>query len=90
MQAQQVREAVAGGLEHRDLDAEQGGGGEEDRPPGEPDLADDRRAGDQVGGQGDHAEAPQHQHQEEGAQAAGAPGRPRRRRGGGDVHAAPS
>jgi hypothetical protein len=77
MQAQQVREAVAGGLEHCHLDGQQGGGGEEDRPPGDPDLAHDRRAADQVGRQGDHAEAPQHQHQHEGAQAAGPPGCPR-------------
>ena len=38
-------EAVAGGLEHRHLDAEQGGGGQEDRPPGDPDLADDQPTG---------------------------------------------
>jgi hypothetical protein len=42
MQAQQVRKAVAGGLEHGDLGGEQGQAGEEDRPPGEPDLPHDR------------------------------------------------
>jgi hypothetical protein len=41
MQAQQVHQAVAGGLEDRDLDAEQGSGGQEHRPPGDPDLAHD-------------------------------------------------
>jgi hypothetical protein len=90
VQPQQVDQAVAGGLKHRHLAGEQGGGGEQDRPPGDPDLPHDRRASDQVGDQGDDAEAPQHHHQQEGAQAAGAPGCPRRRRGGGDVHAAPS
>ena len=82
VQPQQVGEAVAGGLEDRHLDGQQGGGGQEDGPPGEADLAHDPRAGDQVGGQGDHAEAPQHHDQEEGAQAAGAPGRPRIAGGG--------
>src|SRR5215211_8610146 len=86
MQAQQVDEAVAGGLEDRHLDGQQAGGGQEDGPPGEADLADDRRAGDEVGGEGDHAEAPQHQDQQEGAQAAGAPGRPRGAGRGGGVH----
>jgi hypothetical protein len=90
VQAQQVGQAVARGLEDPNFDAEQGAGGQEHRPPGEADLADDDRAGNQVGGQGDHADAPQHQHEEEGAQAAGAPGRPRGAGGGGDVHAAPS
>jgi hypothetical protein len=41
VEAQQVGEAVAGGLEHRHFDAEEGGGGQEDGPPGEADLADD-------------------------------------------------
>jgi hypothetical protein len=90
VQPQQIREAVAGGLEDRHLDAEEGGGGQEDRPPGEADLADDHRPGDQVGGQGDHAERPEHQDQEESAQAAGAPRRPRVAGRWGDVHAAPS
>jgi hypothetical protein len=90
VQPQQVRQAVAGGLEDPDLDGEHAKGGEEDRPPGDPDLTHDHRAGDQVGGQGDHADGPQHHYQHEGAQAAGAAGRPRRGRGGGDVHAAPS
>jgi hypothetical protein len=90
VQPQQVGEAVTGRLEDPDFDAEQGGGGREDGPPGEADLAHDPRSGDQVGGQGDHAERPQHHHQHEGAQAAGAPRRPRIAGGGGDVHAAPS
>jgi hypothetical protein len=41
MEAQQVGEAVAGGLEDRDLVGEQGGGGQEDRSLGDPDLAHD-------------------------------------------------
>jgi len=90
VQAQQVGEAVAGGLEDPDLDAEEGRGGQEYRPPGQADLADDPRAGDEVGGQGDHAEAPQHQHQQEGAEAAGTSGRPRISGRGGEVHAAPA
>ena len=56
----------------------------------EPDLAHEHRPSDQVGGQGDHADAPQHQDEDEGAQAAGAPGRPRGAGRGSDVHAAPS
>jgi hypothetical protein len=50
MEPQQIREAVASGLEDRHLKAEEGGGGQKDGPPGEPDLADDGRAGNQVGG----------------------------------------
>jgi hypothetical protein len=42
MQPQQVRKTVAGGLEDGNIDAEQDRGGQEDRPPGEADLADDR------------------------------------------------
>jgi hypothetical protein len=62
VEAQEVDEAVAGGFEDGHLDAQQGGGGQEDRPPGDADLADDGRPGDQVGGQGDHTEAPEHHH----------------------------
>jgi hypothetical protein len=47
VEAQEVREAVAGRLKHRHFDAEQGGGGEEDGLPGKADLADDHRSGDQ-------------------------------------------
>jgi hypothetical protein len=90
VQPQQVDEAVAGGLKDRHLDAEHAKGGQEHGPPGDADLAHDPRAGDQVGGQGDHTERPEHQDQQEGAQAAGPPGRPRIPRRGGDVHAAPS
>jgi hypothetical protein len=35
VEAQQVGEAVTGGLEDRHLDAKHAKGGEEDRPPGE-------------------------------------------------------
>jgi hypothetical protein len=41
VQPQQVDEAVAGDLEDGHLDAEEGGRGQEDGPPGEADLADD-------------------------------------------------
>jgi hypothetical protein len=58
MQAQQVDQAVAGRLEDRHLKAKEDGGGQKDGPPGQADLAHDPRSGDQVGGQGDHAEAP--------------------------------
>jgi hypothetical protein len=67
VQAEQVREAVAGGLEDGHLDGEQANGSQEDRPPGEADLAHNHRPCDQVGGQGDHADAPQHHDQHEGA-----------------------
>jgi hypothetical protein len=77
VQPKEIDEAVAGGLEDGHLDAEHAKGGEEDGPPGEADLADDRRSSHQVGGQGDHTQAPEHHHQQEGAQAAGAPRRPR-------------
>jgi hypothetical protein len=69
VQAQQVGEAVAGGLKDRHLDAEHAKGGQEHGPPGEADLAHDHRAGDQIGGQGDHTQGPEHQDQQEGAQA---------------------
>jgi hypothetical protein len=41
VQPQQVREAVARGLKDGHLDGEEGGGGQEDGPPGDADLADD-------------------------------------------------
>jgi hypothetical protein len=38
VETQQVSKAFAGGLDHCDLDAEQGGSGEEDLPPAVADL----------------------------------------------------
>ena len=88
-EAQQVCEAVAGRLEDPHFDAEQGDSGQETAHQAKRTWRTIQTIADQVGGQGDHAEAPQHQHQHEGAQAlvrrAALGGR-----GGGDVHAAPS
>jgi len=61
VQPQQVDQAVPGRLEDRHLHGQQSRGGQEDHPPGHADLTHDPRARDQIGGQGDHAKAPQHQ-----------------------------